>query len=101
MYGDLPYTPFMAAPLKDRRIELRVTSAQKAAIEQAAALQGRSVTDFSADALMERAEEVIQRDRQLRVDAIQFDAFIEVLDRPPRSIDQLRDLLARESVFVD
>lgn len=101
MYGNLPYTDSMAAPLKDRRIELRVTSAQKAAIEQAAALQGRSVTDFSAETLMERAEEVIQRDRQLRVDAIRFDAFIEVLDRPARSIEQLRDLLTRESVFVD
>ncbi|CAH0262636.1 hypothetical protein SRABI76_03527 [Microbacterium oxydans] len=91
----------MTAPLKDRRIELRVTAAQKAAIEEAASLQGRSVTDFSADALMARADEVIQRDRQLRVDAIRFDAFIEVLDRPAQSLDGLRELLTRKSLFVD
>lgn len=101
MYGNLPYTHEMSAPLKDRRIELRVTSAQKSAIEEAAALQGRSVTDFSAEALTQRAEEVIQRDRQLRVDAIRFDAFLEVLDRPARSVHGLRELLTRESVFVD
>ncbi|WP_341947234.1 DUF1778 domain-containing protein [Microbacterium sp. LWH11-1.2] len=91
----------MASPLKDRRIELRVTSAQKAAIEEAAALQGRSVTDFSAETLVARADEVIQRDRQLRVDAIRFDAFLEVLDRPAQSLDGLRSLLTRGSVFVD
>lgn len=91
----------MNAPLKDRRIELRVTSAQKAAIEEAAALQGRSVTDFSAETLMARAEEVIQHDRQLRVDAIRFDTFIEVLDRPAQSLDGIRALLTRGSIFVD
>jgi len=91
----------MNAPLRDRRIELRVTSAQKAAIEEAAALQGRSVTDFSAETLVARADEVIQRDRQLRVDAIRFDAFIEVLDRPAQSLDGLRSLLTRGSLFVD
>lgn len=91
----------MNAPLKDRRIELRVTSAQKAAIEEAAALQGRSVTDFSAETLVARADEVIQRDRQLRVDAIRFDAFVEVLDRPAQSLDGLRSLLTRGSLFVD
>ena len=91
----------MGTPVKGKRIELRVTAEQKSAIETAAALQGRSLTDFSAETLMERAHEVIQRDRQLRVDAIQFDAFLEVLDRPPRSINGLRELLARESVFVD
>ncbi|PVE98323.1 DUF1778 domain-containing protein [Microbacterium sp. TPD7012] len=91
----------MASPLKDRRIELRVTSAQKAAIEEAAALQGRSVTDFSAETLVARADEVIQRDRQLRVDAIRFDAFLEVLDRPAQNLDGLRSLLTRGSVFVD
>ena len=91
----------MASPLKDRRIELRVTSAQKAAIEEAAALQGRSVTDFSAETLVARADEVIQRHRQLRVDAIRFDAFLEVLDRPAQSLDGLRSLLTRGSVFVD
>ncbi|MDX2398961.1 DUF1778 domain-containing protein [Microbacterium algeriense] len=50
---------------------------------------------------MERAQEVIQRDRRLRVDAIRLDAFVEVMDRPPRSVAELRDLLTRETVFVD
>ncbi|WP_404810427.1 type II toxin -antitoxin system TacA 1-like antitoxin [Microbacterium algeriense] len=56
---------------------------------------------YTASTLVERAQEVIQRDRRLRVDAIRLDAFVEVMDRPPRSVAELRDLLTRETVFVD
>ena len=101
MYGKIPYDAHMSTPLKDARIELRVTTAQKEAIEIAAAISGRTVTAFSADVLTERAEEVIQQDRQLRVDAEAFDAFLAVMDRPARSLEGLRDLFKRKSVFVD
>ncbi|MEX0152890.1 DUF1778 domain-containing protein [Microbacterium sp. LMI1-1-1.1] len=91
----------MAAPRKNARIELRVTAAQKESIEAAAAISGRTVTAFSADVLTERAEEVIQQDRQLRVEAEAFDAFLAVMDRPARSVEGLQDLFRRTSVFVD
>lgn len=102
-YGDLPYTQVMtpSSSLKNARLEFRVTAEQKEAIEEAAAIEGRSVTDFSSSALVERAQEVIQRERRLRVDAVQFDAFLEVMDRPARSVDGLRELMNRGSVFVD
>jgi len=90
-----------SAPLKNARLEFRVTAEQKEAIEEAAALEGRTVTDFSSSALYEHAREVIERERRIRVDAVYFDAFIEVMDRPARTVDGLRDLLSRESVFVD
>jgi uncharacterized protein (DUF1778 family) len=86
---------------KSARLDFRVTAEQKATIEEAAAIEGRSLTDFSASTLVERAQEIIQRDRRLRVDAVRFDAFVEVMDRPPRSVAGLRELLTRETVFVD
>lgn len=82
-------------------MEFRVTSTQKQAIEAAAAIEGRSVTDFSANVLVEYAHEVIQRDRQLRIDASRFDAFAALMDRPPRTVDGLRELMSRKTVFVD
>ncbi|MBY0688436.1 DUF1778 domain-containing protein [Microbacterium marinilacus] len=91
----------MTSGLKDKRIELRLTSEQKTAIETAAAIQGRSLTDFSTDTLTNRAEEVIRRDRELQVDAARFDEFMKILDRPASSVDGLRELLSRKSVFVD
>ena len=91
----------MGTSPKDARIELRVTAAQKEAIESAAAISGRTVTAFSTEVLTERVQEVIQQDRRLRVDADAFDAFQSVMDRPARSVDGLRNLLTRTSVFVD
>lgn len=101
MYGRLPYTGPMTAPLKDARIELRVTAAQKQTIERAAALSGRTVSAFSSEVLAARAEQVIQEDRQLRVDAEAFDAFQQVMDQPSRSLEGLRDLMTRKPVFSD
>ena len=91
----------MSTPLKQKRIELRVTAAQKQTIEAAAAIEGRTVTDFSISVLAERAEQVIQRDRQVRVEAIQHDAFLVVMDRPAQDVEGLRELFSRETVFVD
>ncbi|WP_194762530.1 DUF1778 domain-containing protein [Microbacterium sp. UFMG61] len=87
--------------LKAARVEFRVTAEQKQTIETAAALEGRTLTDFSAEALIERANEVIQRERQVRVDAERFDAFARIMDQPAQSIDGLRDLMTRRPVFVD
>lgn len=87
--------------LKAARLEFRVTAEQKQTLETAAALEGRTLTDFSAEALVERANEVIQRERQVRVDAERFDAFARIMDQPAQSIDGLRDLMTRRPVFVD
>ena len=99
-YGGLPYTRLMPTA-KDDRLDLRMTSTQKALIAQAAALSGRSVTDFSTDVLTERAREVIARERWLRVDVEAFDSFRIALDEPAKTVRGLQDLLSRPSVFVD
>lgn len=91
----------MATPLKDERIELRVTRQLKEDLQTAAAIEGRSVSDFSTTVLAEHAQAVIRRDRELRVEAEQFDAFTAILERPARSVEGLRDLLTRTPVFVD
>lgn len=101
MYGKKPYIVHMGASVKNSRIELRVTSAQKLAIEMAAAIEGRTVSDFSMNLLVDHAELVIQRDRQLQVSAEQFEAFVAILDQPAKEIPQLRRLLSRQTVFVD
>lgn len=88
-------------PTKDRRIEVRVTSAQRELIERAALLQGRTVSDFTADTLTERAEEVVRRDRELRVDEEAFATFAEALDAPAQSVEGLAELFRRRSVFID
>lgn len=89
----------MSASPKSDRLELRLTSAQKTEIERAAALTGRTVTDFSVGILVREAEEVIRFERELHLSKKSWDAFNEILDRPARPVSGLADLLARPSVF--
>lgn len=91
----------MSPTLKNARLELRLTEEQKAAIETAASISGRTVSDFTATVVTQHAHVVIQEDRQLRVDAEHFDAFIHALETPGKSVEGLRELLSRKSVFVD
>jgi uncharacterized protein (DUF1778 family) len=86
---------------KSDRIELRVTSEQKSEIERAAALSGRSVTDFSVTVLIREAEEVIRVERELRMSKKSWDAFNAILDRPAKPVSGLADLLGRTSVFTE
>ncbi|RDV43928.1 DUF1778 domain-containing protein [Leifsonia sp. ku-ls] len=87
--------------MKDKRLELRISGSQKEIIEEAAALTGRSVSDFSTDVLTRRAEEIIRSDRELRMNATAFDEFVALLDEPPKTIDGLVDLFRRPTVFRD
>ena len=101
MYGLLPYIMCMATATKTDRIELRLTSDQKQEIERAAAISGRSVTDFSVPLLVEQANEVIRQERELNMSKEAWDAFNEILDLPARPLSGLADLLQRRSVFND
>lgn len=87
--------------LKDRRLDVRVTAPQKEMIEKAAAIQGRSVSDFTTDTLTTRAEEVIRRDRELRVSEEGYAAFIAALDEPARELEGVAALFRTPSVFRD
>ncbi len=91
----------MTAPLKNERIELRLTKEQKHTIEKAATISGRSVTDFSVPLLVDEATEVIRQDRELHMSAEAWEAFNDILDRPAASVAGLADLLRRPSVFTE
>jgi uncharacterized protein (DUF1778 family) len=86
---------------KSDRLELRLTRQQKTEIEQAAAISGRSVTDFSVPLLVKEAEQIIRVERELRMSKKSWDAFNEILDRPAKPVSGLADLLKRPSVFED
>ncbi len=100
MYGESPYNCLMPTP-KTERLDLRLTAEQKDTIVTAAAITGRSVSDFSTQVLTERAQEAILRERQVRVDAEAFGRFTEILDRPARVNEGLTELLSRKPRFID
>ncbi|GLI28570.1 hypothetical protein ARHIZOSPH14_28120 [Agromyces rhizosphaerae] len=91
----------MPAAAKNQRLELRLTQEQKAEIEQAAQLSGRTVTDFSVSFLVEQAREVIRAEHELRMSDLARAEFSIRLEQPARPVAQLAELLKRPSAFVD
>src|SRR5215470_16004885 len=65
-----------------QRLEARVTAEQKTLIERAAALQGRTVTDFVLTSVQDAARRAIEEHRQLQLSVRDSQAFVEALLNP-------------------
>lgn len=82
-------------PTRDRvrgeRLETRVTVEQKKLIEQAAALQGRTVTDFVLTSVQDAARRAIEEHSQLALSLRDSEGFVDALLNPKPVNDRLRD----------
>lgn len=77
------------------RLEARVTADQKRLIEHAAALEGRTVTDFVLASVQEAARRTIEEHRQLELSVRDSEAFVRALVEPRPVNDRLRDTVRR------
>ncbi len=80
---------------RDQRLETRVTAEQKTLIEHAAALQGRTVTDFVLTSVQEAARRAIEEHNQLELSVRDSVAFVDALLNPGPVNDRLRDTVRR------
>jgi uncharacterized protein (DUF1778 family) len=78
-----------------QRLETRVTAEQKTLIERAAALQGRTVTDFVLTSVQDAARRAIEEHQQLELSVRDSEAFVEALLNPRPVNDRLRDTIRR------
>jgi uncharacterized protein (DUF1778 family) len=77
------------------RLEARVTAEQKRLIERAAALQGRTVTDFVLASVQDAARRAIEEHQQLTLSVRDSEAFVDALMSPKPVGDRLRDTVRR------
>lgn len=77
------------------RLETRVTAEQKSLIERAAALQGRSLTDFVLTSVQDAARRAIEEHQQLALSVRDSEAFVDALLNPKPVNDRLRDTVRR------
>jgi len=77
------------------RVEARVTSEQKELLERAAALEGRSMTDFIITSAQEAAADTIARHELLQLSPQDQRAFVDALLNPPVPNEALRAAAAR------
>jgi len=78
-----------------QRLETRVTAEQKTLIEHAAALQGRTVTDFVLTSVQDAARRAIEEHQQIELSVRDSQAFVDALLNPKPVNDRLRDTVRR------
>jgi uncharacterized protein (DUF1778 family) len=78
-----------------KRLETRVTAEQKSLIERAAALQGRTVTDFVLTSVQDAARRAIEEHHHLALSVRDSEAFVDALLNPKPVNDRLRDTVRR------
>jgi uncharacterized protein (DUF1778 family) len=72
-----------------------VTGEQKSLIERAAALQGRTVTDFVLTSVQEAARRTIEEQQRLALSVRDSEAFVAALLDPTPVNERLRDTVRR------
>ena len=84
-----------AKRIRAERLEARVTAEQKNLIERAAALQGRSVTDFVLTSVQDAARRAIEEHSQLALSVRDSEVFVDALLSSKPVNDRLRDTVRR------
>lgn len=78
-------------------INLRAPAAQRALIDRAAQLQGKSRTEFMLEASREKAQQVLLDQTLFTVSPKQYEAFLTLMNAPLDENAALQRLLATRS----
>lgn len=76
-------------------INLRIETHTRQLIDDAAAILGKTRTEFMIDSARSLAIDVLLDQRLFVLDSDRYDAFVHVLDNPPAPGPRLRALLRR------
>ncbi len=79
---------------RSQRVEARVTPEQKKLLEHAAALEGRSLTDFVLSSAQAAAADTIRRHELLNLTPHDQETFVAALLHPPAPNKALREAAA-------
>ena len=79
------------------RLGLRATPEQEIVLRRAAAVAHKSLTDFILDSACLAAEQTLLDQRLFMVSGSQYQALMDLLDRPEQPNDGLRELISRKA----
>ncbi len=80
----------MPASQNNQRVSARVTPKVYETLSQAAELTGATLNQFIVQSAYEKAQEVIEKERFIRMTARSASAFFEALVHPPKPTVKLR-----------
>ena len=87
------------ATAADERVEFRIDPESKRQLEEAALIEGISVSALARSSAVRRAEATIAAQRRIELDDADWLRLRDVLDRPAEVNERLLDLLRRPDVF--
>src|SRR5438876_7368777 len=92
-----PGGPLMprAVERKEHPLSMRLPETDIAIIDRAAALRGRSRTDFVRDAAVRAAEDVLMETAPIRMSPTGFKAFMAALSGPGTAVPEMVELFRR------
>ena len=96
----LPAAQSQASKGKAKRetvVNLRMTKVMRDLIDSAAAVVGKTRTDFIIESSRKHAIDVLLDQRLFALSAEQYDAFVHALDKPPGSNAKLKALMSGKS----
>lgn len=82
-----------AASNKSERVNLRLNSAAKRRLEQAASFEGKTVSGFILSSALEQAEETIQKHETMVLSRRDAETFLDAILNPPKPNAKLRKAL--------
>lgn len=86
---------------RSARLGLRATPAQETLLRRAAEVAHKSLTDFVLDAAYQAAEQTLLDQRLFMVSGNQYQALMEMLDRPVTENPGLKELFSRRPVWAN
>lgn len=85
---------------RSARLGLRATPEQEAVLRRAADVAHKSLTDFVLESACQAAEQTLLDQRLFMVSGSQYQALLDLLERPAQDNAGLRELLARPSPWA-
>lgn len=82
---------------RSARLGLRATPEQEVVLRRAAEVAHKSLTDFILDSACRAAEQTLLDQRLFMVSGSQYQALLELLERPEQPSEGLRELFARKA----
>ena len=89
----------MIANKRTDRIDLRIHPEAKEALQAAASLRHKSVSEFILESALGAADEILADRRYFSLNAEQWEAFQAALDAPPRPLPRLERLMREPGMF--
>lgn len=89
-----------SAPARSARLGLRATPQQETVLRRAAEVAHKSLTDFILDAAYRAAEQTLLDQRLFMVSGSQYQALLDMMDRPDADNPGLAELFSRRPVWA-